>query len=65
VYNVPPPDWWHCGDEETFMRYLVLPEEDRDLRQMGPWRGGFRWFRSPNVVCLEKVRRQKAREAAA
>jgi hypothetical protein len=52
----PLPDWWDA-DEETFLRHLVPPEEDRSLYRMPPWTGGFRWFRSPNVVCLEKARR--------
>jgi hypothetical protein len=50
------PDWWNA-DEETFLRHLVSPEEDRHLYKIPPWEGGFRWFRSPNVICLEKIRR--------
>ena len=44
-----------------FARHVTLPVEDR--RQYTPtaiWQGGYRWFRSPNIVCLEKVRRLKA-----
>jgi hypothetical protein len=28
-----------------------------------PWSGGFRWFRSPNVIDLEKYRRRQASTA--
>jgi len=47
-------------DEHAFARQIMLPEEDRKLLSPIPWQGGYRWFRSPNVVCLEKYRRQKA-----
>jgi hypothetical protein len=41
------------AEDENFLRSLVLPEEDR--RQYGiPWAGGYRWFRSPNVIPLER-----------
>jgi hypothetical protein len=45
----------------VFARQVVLPVEDR-IRYMpqAKWEGGYRWFRSPNVVCLEKYRRLKA-----
>jgi hypothetical protein len=52
-------------EDEMFMRQLVLPEEDR-LRlyptMKGP-AGGYRWFRSPNVVPIEKYRKSRSREA--
>jgi hypothetical protein len=39
--------------EHTFWRRLVLPQEDRRTT----WAGvGYRWFRSPNVICLEHYR---------
>jgi hypothetical protein len=53
----PDPD---LEDDEAFLRRLIFPEEDRHLFTTAPWRGGYRWFRSPNVVCLEKYRRLKA-----
>jgi hypothetical protein len=28
----------------------------------GPWRGGFRWFKAENIVCLEKVRAKCKRQ---
>jgi hypothetical protein len=51
-------DWWNTADDETFMRKLTVPEEDRHLYTTAPWDGGFRWFRSSNVVCLEQYRRK-------
>ena len=48
------------GDDEAFMRSLIRPEEDRRrLHPDRPWEGGFRWFRSPNVVPLEQWRKRK------
>jgi hypothetical protein len=48
-------------EDEAFLRHLVLPEEDRRrLYPTIPWTGGWRWFRSSNVVCLEQWRRRKA-----
>src|SRR5262249_9546582 len=45
--------------EHAFARQLILPEEDRARYTSAKWEGGYRWFRSPNVVCLEKYRRLK------
>jgi hypothetical protein len=42
--------------EHQFLRRFTMPQEDRALVTDAPWPGGYRWFRSPNVVCLEKVR---------
>jgi hypothetical protein len=47
-------------EDETFMRTIVFPEEDRRLFTTARWKGEFRWFRTPNVICLEKYRRLKA-----
>jgi hypothetical protein len=47
-------------EEHAFARQLILPEEDRAKYPAVKWDGGYRWFRSPNVVCLEKYRRLKA-----
>jgi hypothetical protein len=44
-------------DEHTFARTVTLPEEDRPKYTSAGWQGGYRWFRAPNVVCLEKARR--------
>jgi hypothetical protein len=48
--------------EDAFWRRLVLPEEER--RRLFPgveWIGGYRWFRSPNVVPLELERARRQR----
>ena len=41
-------------EDETFWQKMVLPEEQR--RWVRDWEGSYRWFRSPNVVCLERYR---------
>jgi hypothetical protein len=41
---------------ETFWRNRVLPEEDH-VHLGTEWKGGYRWFRSENIVCLEHYRR--------
>jgi hypothetical protein len=43
--------------EHDLLRQLVVPEEDRVRFTSAKWSGEYRWFRSPNVVCLEKARR--------
>jgi hypothetical protein len=50
-------------DDEEFLRKLILREEDRRrrYRTMG-WVGGYRWFRSENVVDLDRYRDGTARE---
>jgi hypothetical protein len=45
--------------KEDLLRQLTFPEEDRHLFTTAPWRGGFRWFRSPNVVPIEQWRRER------
>jgi hypothetical protein len=52
-----------CLEEgEEFKRLLVPPEEDRHLLTTVKWAGGYRWFRSPNVVCLEQYRRRAVKQ---
>ena len=46
-------------DREMFLREWTIPEEDRAKFTTQPWAGEYRWFRSPNVVCLERYRRQR------
>jgi hypothetical protein len=46
-------------DDEAFLRTIVFSEEERRLFTTAPWSGGFRWFRSTNVVPLEKYREMK------
>jgi hypothetical protein len=58
----------HYDEAHAFLRQFVLPEEDRHLFTSVKWIGEYRWFRSPNVICLEKVRlvrRQQERATAA
>jgi hypothetical protein len=47
--------------EEAFWRKMILPEEDRAFE----WRGGYRWFRSANVVPIELWRRVEMEEPEA
>jgi hypothetical protein len=46
-------------EDEAFLRRIIFPEEDRNLFTSTPWRGGYRWFRSPNVVPIEQWRESK------
>jgi hypothetical protein len=43
--------------EENFLRQVVFAEEDRHLFTTAPWHGGYRRFRSPNVVPIEHWQR--------
>ena len=43
--------------EETFLRGLIIPEEDRRLFTTPTWSGGYRWFRSPDIVPMEYYQR--------
>jgi hypothetical protein len=47
--------------EEEVMRDLVFPGGRAGAMDNPKWDGGYRWFKSPNVICLEKAR--EAREA--
>lgn len=47
-----------ADEDEAFLRRMIFPEEDRHLFTATPWRGGYRWFRSENVVCIEHYRRE-------
>jgi hypothetical protein len=42
--------------EHELLRQLVIPEEDRTRYTSAKWAGEYRWFRSPNVICIEKAR---------
>jgi hypothetical protein len=47
----------HSAEVEAFWRKLTLPQEEKDDGYPG-WQGiGYRWFRSPNVHCLEHYKR--------
>ena len=50
-------------DEHAFLRQFVIPEEDRHRFTSVQWSGEYRWFRSPNVVCIEKLRLLRQRQA--
>ena len=43
-----------------FARHVTLSVEDRrDFVPETAWQGGYRWFKAPNVICLEKIRALK------
>lgn len=46
-------------EDEAFLRRLIRPEEDRRRYTIAPWSGGYRWFRSPNVVPIEQHRSRR------
>jgi hypothetical protein len=46
-------------DDES-LRSTIFPEEERLLYTSVPWCGGFRWFRSENVLPLEHYQRPKS-----
>ena len=49
--------------EDAFWRKLVLSEEDRQrLFPKMDRAGGYRWFKSANVVPLEQARAKRERE---
>lgn len=48
---------------EAFLRSITWAEEDRHRFTSAPWRGEYRWFRSPNVVCIEKARRARRKQS--
>jgi hypothetical protein len=43
-------------DDEAWWRTFMFPEEDRRLFTSAEWDGGYRWFKSPNVICIERHR---------
>jgi hypothetical protein len=45
-------------EEDSFLREWTIPEEDRAKYTTQPWAGEYRWFRSPNVICLERYQRR-------
>lgn len=51
-------------EERAFLRQLTIPEEDRYLFTSCKWSGEYRWFRSDNVICLEKVRHLRTMRSA-
>jgi hypothetical protein len=49
--------------DDAFMRKIVFPEEDRHKFTTRPWSGEYRWFRSANVIPIERYRKRKVRQA--
>jgi hypothetical protein len=49
---------WIVEDEDdVWLRQFVLSEEDRRRRHPATrWVGGYRWFKTPNVICLDRYR---------
>jgi hypothetical protein len=45
--------------DEAFLRSVIFPEEERRLYTSVPWCGGYRWFKSENVICFEHYRRSE------
>ena len=54
------------AEELQLARRWTFPEEDRAQFTAAPWRGGYRWFRSANVIDLWHYRNsvEKARICA-
>ena len=51
----------HRDEDDAFLQQFVLSEEDRQRpHPTTRWTGGFRWFRSDNVIRLELYRDQAA-----
>ena len=44
--------------DDFFLRGWTIPEEDRTKYTTQPAAAGYRWFKSPNVVCLEHYRKK-------
>jgi hypothetical protein len=54
----PKPD-----PDSAIWRKLVLPVEDKRLYPSAtPWAGGFRWFRSANVIDLQHYRSETEKQ---
>jgi hypothetical protein len=46
----------HSEEEILFWRNILPPEEEKGV--FAPmWRGGYRWFRDPKILCIEHYRR--------
>ena len=51
-------------DELTWARQYTMPEEYiRAHYQRIAWKGYWRWFASPNVVDLVRIRRQRQKQS--
>jgi hypothetical protein len=49
---------------EEFHRRFTLPQEDRMQITNAPHAGGYRWFRSPDVVPIEYYKRPEIQATA-
>ena len=47
-------------EDRAFLRQVMIPEEDRHRFTSVKWSGEYRWFKSDNVVCLEKAKAVRA-----
>jgi hypothetical protein len=45
-------------EDEAFLKRVTFCEEDRLRITATPWSGGFRWFKSPNVIPIEQWRKR-------
>jgi len=51
------------SDSGNLWQRLVMPEEDKRTHPTAPpWDGGFRWFRSANIVDLQQYRSPAEKE---
>jgi hypothetical protein len=58
-WTQPMHSEFEAGKNVDWLQGWTFAEEDRHLYTSEPWRGGFRWFRSPNVVPIERWRRTR------
>jgi hypothetical protein len=49
------------AEAEAFLRNLTWCEEDRHKYTSAPYRSGYRWFRSSNVIPIEQHRYRRKR----
>jgi hypothetical protein len=54
----------YSEDDEKTLRTLIFAEEDRSFFTRESWTDGFRWYKAPNVVCLEHYRPPPTIQAA-
>jgi hypothetical protein len=52
----------HTVEEEKSLRRYIFSEEDRATLTGEKWNGGYRWFRSENVVCIEHYRAAETKQ---
>ena len=48
------------AEEEAFWQKLLLPEDDLRRQDCPRVPGGYRWFRAPNVIPIERWKRLEA-----